>query len=71
MIPIGAGHRCVEYGAGHSHARDGAHALLDFAEEWEQFLLLIVGKQRIDRDQIPAAGIESEVLVLQIAQALP
>jgi hypothetical protein len=47
-----------------------AQPVLELVEEWYELLLLVGRILRIDRDQIPTAGIESEVLVLQVAQAL-
>src|SRR5438034_588746 len=70
MRPHPTGQRRLEYAARHTHAGDGPQLVLDFAKERHQLFLLVARNSRIDRDQIPAARIESEVLVLPIAQAL-
>src|SRR5690348_11534176 len=63
-------HGRLKYRTNATHAGDSAKAVFDFAEERYELLLLVAGILRIDRSQITAAGLESEVLVLPIAQAL-
>ena len=52
------------------YAGDKPQVVLNFANERQQLLLLVVGKLRNDRDQVASTAIESKILVLQIAQAL-
>ena len=70
MRPNPAVKRRFEYAAHHAHAWDGPQLVFDFVEQWSELLLPVAREPRIDPDQIPAMGIESEVLVLAIAQAL-
>src|SRR5215472_1210369 len=60
----------LQYRTDPADARDGPQTVLDVSEEWRELPLLVARISRVDRGQITAAGFESEVLLLPIAQAL-
>ncbi len=70
VVPAISRHGRIECRRHHPHAGNPKQAIVNLPEQGLQLLRLVVAEHGINRGDVPAFGLESEILVLQIAQAL-
>src|SRR6185312_6002195 len=70
LVPAIAAHGRVESGSDHAHAGYAQQALVDTAEERLHLFGLVVAERWVDGNEIAVLRFETEILVLEIAQAL-
>src|SRR5262245_34282793 len=70
LVPAIAAHWRIENGSDHAHSGHAQEALVDTAVEHLHLFGLVAAERRVDGDEIAVLRFETEILALQIAQAL-
>src|ERR1700760_4115889 len=70
VVPAITRHRRIKCRGYHPHTGNLPQAIIDFTEHWFHLLRLVVSQHRIDPCDIPALRLESEILMLQVSQAV-